>query len=63
MLECNIIHVLELIIPEEKHCKISISMDSCFIFNKLGTCVFVLFEDKKNVKFGGVVRCESYLHF
>ena len=55
--------MLECIIPKAKHCKVYISINSRFIFNKLGKCVFVLLKDKQNVKFGGVVRCELYLHF
>ena len=54
--------MLECIIPKAKHCNTYISMDPRFLMSWEIVSLFLL-EDKKNVKFRGVVRRELYMHF
>ena len=55
--------MLECIIHNAKHCKDYNSMDPCIILISWEIASLFFLEDKQNVKFGGVVRCELYLHF
>ena len=54
--------MLECIIHEAKHCNAYISMDPRFFFS-WEIVSLLLLDDKQNVKFRGVVRCELYMHY